>query len=205
LIISDVMMPEMDGYRFCEAIRSDLRTSHIPVILLTAKASVDNRISGLATGADDYIAKPFNVQELLVRIGNLLEQRRRLRERYARQITLQPEGITVTSMDEQFLNRVREVVEANLGDEHFSVEDLAREAGMSRVQLHRKLKALTDQPASQFILSMRIQRAADLIGQGAGTIAEIAYQTGFNTPNYFAKCFRKLMGCSPSEYKTRQQ
>jgi DNA-binding response OmpR family regulator len=203
LIISDVMMPKLDGYELCGKLKSDERTSHIPVILLTARASGESRIAGLETGADDYLTKPFDSKELQVRVKNLIEQRRKLRERFRREVVLKPGEIAITSMDEQFLNRVKEVIEKHLGEEEFSVEDLAAEAGMSRVQLHRKLKALTDQSAGQFILSMRLQRAADLINQNAGTIAEVAYMTGFNTPNYFAKCFRKQFGCSPSEYKMK--
>ncbi|NUM64744.1 response regulator [candidate division KSB1 bacterium] len=181
LVICDVMMPELDGYELCHALKNDERTSHIPIILLTAMGGEENKLQGLQTGADDYLTKPFSSKELLARVENLM--------------------IAITSTDERFLNRVKEAVEKNLGDEEFSVEDLGREVGMSRVQLHRKLKALTNQSAGEFILSMRLQRAVDLLKQNAGTVAEIAYMIGFNTPNYFAKCFRKQFGCSPSEYK----
>ncbi len=201
LIISDVMMPKMDGYALCAALKTEEKTSHVPVLLLTAKAGEENKLEGLETGADDYLTKPFSSKELLARIRNLIAQRRKLRERFSREVVLQPSAIAITSADERFLNRVKAAVEKNLGDEEFSVEDFGREVGMSRVQLHRKLKALTDQSAGEFILSMRLQRAAALLQQNAGTVAEIAYMTGFNTPNYFAKCFRKQYGCSPSEYK----
>ncbi len=204
LIISDLMMPRMDGNALCKKLKTDERTSHIPIILLTAKASRESKIEGLETGADDYLTKPFDAQELRVRVRNLIAQRRQLRERYTRELILKPSEIAVTPLDEKFLHRVKAAVEKHLGEEEFSVEDLAREAGMSRVQLHRKLKALTNQAASDFILSMRLQRAADLLKQNAGTIAEIAYMTGFNTPNYFAKCFRKQFGCTPSEWRERQ-
>lgn len=201
LMICDVMMPEMSGYELCHALKNDERTSHIPIILLTAMGGEENKLEGLQTGADDYLTKPFSSKELLARVKNLIAQRRKLRERFSREVVLKPSEIAITSTDERFLNRVKEAVEKNLGDEEFSVEDLGREVGMSRVQLHRKLKALTNQSASEFILSMRLQRAVDLLKQNAGTVAEIAYMTGFNTPNYFAKCFRKQFGCSPSEYK----
>jgi DNA-binding response OmpR family regulator len=200
LIISDIMMPKMDGYQLCHALKNDQRTSHIPVILLTARAGEDSKLAGLETGADDYLTKPFSSRELLVRAKNLIEQRRKLREKFSRDVVLKPSEIAITSMDEQFLNRVKEVVEKYISDEDFTVEDLGHKVGMSRVQLHRKLRALTNQSASQFILSMRLQRAIDLIKQNAGTVSEIAYMVGFNTPNYFAKCFRKRFGCSPSEY-----
>jgi YesN/AraC family two-component response regulator len=201
LIICDVMMPELDGYELCHVLKNDEKTSHIPVILLTAMGGEENKLEGLQTGADDYLTKPFSSKELLARAKNLVEQRRQLREKFSREVVLKPGEIAITSADERFLNRVKEAVEKNLGDEDFSVEDLGREVGMSRVQLHRKLKALTDQSAGEFILSMRLQRAVDLLAQNAGTVAEIAYMVGFNTPNYFAKCFRKQFGCSPSEYK----
>ena len=201
LIICDVMMPELDGYELCHALKNDERTSHIPIILLTAMGGEENKLQGLQTGADDYLTKPFSSKELLARVENLIAQRRKLRERFSREIVLKPSEIAITSTDERFLNRVKEAVEKNLGDEEFSVEDLGREVGMSRVQLHRKLKALTGQSTGEFILSMRLQRAVDLLNQNAGTVSEIAYLVGFNTPNYFAKCFRKQFGCSPSEYK----
>lgn len=203
VMISDIMMPEMDGYELCHALKNDQRTSHIPVILLTAKAGEQNKLHGLKTGADDYLTKPFSSRELSLRVKNLIEQRRKLRERYSREVILKPAEIAITSMDEQFLNRVKEVVEEYLGDEDFTVEELGHEVGMSRVQLHRKLRALTNQSASQFILSMRLQRAVDLMKRDAGTLAEIAYSVGFNTPNYFAKCFRKQFGCAPSEYREK--
>ncbi len=201
VIISDIMMPKLDGYDLCHALKNDQRTSHIPVILLTAKAGEKNKLHGLKTGADDYLTKPFSSRELSLRVKNLIEQRRKLRARYSREVILKPSEIAITSMDEQFLNRAKEVVEKYIGDEDFTVEDLGQEVGMSRVQLHRKLRALTNQSASQFILSMRLQRAIDLMKRNAGTVAEIAYMVGFNTPNYFAKCFRKQFGCAPSEYK----
>ena len=203
LVISDVMMPEMDGFAFCQALKSDPRTSHIPVILLTARAGEESKLAGLQTGADDYLTKPFHSRELRARVQNLIEQRRRLREKFSREILLKPGDISVNSLEEQFLNRVKRVVEEHLGDETFTVAALSREVGMSRVQLHRKLRALTDLSAREFVLFMRLQRAAELLRKNAGTVAEIAYAAGFNTPNYFAKCFRKQFGCSPSQYRQR--
>lgn len=203
LIICDIMMPNMDGNELCDKLKADERTCHVPIILLTAKASRESKIEALQTGADDYLTKPFDSKELQVRVRNLIEQRRALRERFSREVVLKPGEIAITSMDEQFLNRVKEAIEEHLGEEEFSVEDLAYQVGLSRVQLHRKLKALTDQSVGEFIMSMRLQRAVDLLERNAGTVSEIAYMTGFNTPNYFAKCFRKQFGCSPSEYKSR--
>jgi DNA-binding response OmpR family regulator len=200
LIVSDVMMPKMDGFAFCQKIKTDERTSHIPVILLTARASGESKIEGLETGADDYLTKPFNARELQVRVQNLIQQRRRLRERFSREVTLQPRDIAITTMDELFLQRVMTIVDAHLSDADFSVEAFAEEVKMSRVQLHRKIKALTNQSASEFIRTLRLRAAAKLLEQHKYTISEVAYQVGFNNLSYFARCFRDEFGRLPSEY-----
>ncbi|MBL7113599.1 MAG: response regulator [Bacteroidales bacterium] len=200
LIITDLMMPEMDGVELCKMLKTDERTSHIPVIMLTAKASVENRLEGLETGADDYMTKPFNMQELQIRINNLIEQRRKLRERFSKDARLEPKDIAVTSPDEKFLNRTMNIIEENLGDCDFEVTDLADEVGMSRMQLFRKLKALTDQTPSEFIRTIRLKRAARLMEKKFGNIAEITYEVGFNNLSYFAKCFKEMYGQLPSEY-----
>lgn len=203
LIISDVMMPEMDGYQLCEKLKTDERTSHVPVILLTARAGEESKIAGLETGADAYLTKPFNSRELLVRVKNLIAQRRKLRQQFSHEIHLKPRDIAITSADEQFLQKAIDIVETNLGNENFSIEDYAAEIGLSRSQLHRKIQALTDQSPSVFIRSLRLKRAVDLIEQKAATINEIAYQTGFSSPAYFRKCFRAQFGVSPKEYQRR--
>jgi signal transduction histidine kinase/DNA-binding response OmpR family regulator len=200
LIITDVMMPKIDGFEFSRKLRSDEKTSHIPIIVLTAKAALENKIEGLETGVDDYLTKPFSPKEMLARVHNLIKLRRQLRERFSREVVLKPQEIAITPMDEVFLNKVKAVVEKRLGDEDFEVEALSREVGMSRSQIHRKLKALTDQSASQFIRSLRLQRAVELLKQNAGTVAEIAYQVGFGSQAYFTKCFHEQFGCSPKEY-----
>ncbi len=203
LIISDVMMPEMDGYQLCEKLKTDERTSHVPVILLTARAGEESKIAGLETGADAYLTKPFNSRELLVRVKNLIAQRRKLRQQFSNEVHLKPRDIAITSADEQFLQKAIDIVEANIGNENFSIEDFAAEIGLSRSQLHRKIQALTDQSPSVFIRSLRLKRAVDLIEQKAATINEIAYQTGFSSPAYFRKCFREQFGVSPKEYQRR--
>jgi len=185
---------------FCKKMKTDERTSHIPVIMLTAKASVENRIEGLETGADDYITKPFNLKELLTRINNLIDQRRKLRERFSREVTLQPKDIAITSADEKFLNRTIEIIEKNMGDGEFDVASLKEEIGLSNMQLFRKIKALTDQAPGDFIRTIRLKRAATLMEKKFGNIAEITYEVGFNNLSYFAKCFREMYGMSPSEY-----
>jgi DNA-binding response OmpR family regulator len=200
LVISDWMMPEMDGIELCERMKNDARTSHIPVILLTALTAGDAKRKGLETGADEYLTKPFDPAELLLRVGNLLENRRRQRDYFSQEIRLEPTQTVVASADEKFLRRLMQIVEERMGDSDFSVEEFSREAGLSRVHLHRKLKALTDQAPGDFVRMMRLKRAAQLLDARAGNIAEIAYQVGFNNLSYFSKCFREQFGVLPNEY-----
>lgn len=200
LIVSDVMMPQMDGFELCAKLKMDERTSHIPVILLTARASAESRIAGLETGADDYIAKPFEARELQARVKNLIDQRRKLRERFRKEAVLQPHEVAVTSTDEKFLQKALAVVEARMSDEEFSIEIFSREIGMSRVQLHRKLRALTGHSAGEFIRILRLNRAAQLLVQHGGNVTEVAYEVGFNNLSYFAKCFHQQFGVNPHTY-----
>ncbi|QHV99334.1 hybrid sensor histidine kinase/response regulator transcription factor [Spirosoma endbachense] len=200
LMIADVMMPGLDGISLCEKLKTDERTSHIPIILLTAKADTESKQQGLETGADDYLSKPVGLRELQVRVRNLLEGRKKLRERFSRQITLQPREVVVTSLDEQFLQKVLAVTEANLANAAFDVDLFSQEMGLSRTQLHRKLTALTEQSPNEFIRAIRLSRAASLLSQQGGNVAEVAYQVGFSSPNYFTKCFRDVYGQTPTEY-----
>jgi DNA-binding response OmpR family regulator len=203
LILLDVMMPEMDGYELCQKIKSDQRTSHIPVILLTAKADLDSRIEGLEYGADDYINKPFEADELKVRSRNLIEQRKRLRDKFSQAIEIKPGEVTATSMDEQFLDRLLMVFEKHVSDSGFSTERFAGEVGLSRSQLNRKLRALTDLSAHGFLLNLRLKRAAQLLKKKTGTVSEIAYAVGFESASNFARAFRSHYGTSPSDFLNR--
>ena len=200
LIISDIIMPEINGIDLCKNLKTDERTSHIPIILLTAKSSMENKLEGLETGADDYLTKPFNISELQVRVSNLIDQRKKLRERFRKELLLEPKEIAVTSADEKFLYRVSNLIEKHIADYNFSVDIFAKEMGMSRMQLHRKLHAVTGQSASDFIRNFRLKRAAKLLQGNYGNIAEVAYDVGFNNPSYFSECFKKLFGSLPSEY-----
>lgn len=200
IIISDVMMPEMDGFQFCEKIKTDIRTSHIPVILLTAKSSSESKVEGLETGADDYLTKPFDARELQVRVKNLIEQRERLRRRFQEQVLIQPADVTVTSVDSRFLKRAIEFVEAHIDDAELDVKQFSKEMALSRSQLNRKLRALTKQSVTEFVRCVRLKRAAQLLEHNSGNISEIAYTVGFGNPAYFAECFRKQFGVSPSKY-----
>jgi signal transduction histidine kinase/ligand-binding sensor domain-containing protein/DNA-binding response OmpR family regulator len=203
LILSDVMMPGINGYILCNQIKTDERTSHIPVVLLTAKAGLQDKIEGLETGADDYIVKPFESHELLARIKSIIENRRRVREKFTGTIVLKPREVTASSMDRSFLERILNIVEEYLDVPELSVEMLAREAAMSHSQLHRKLKALTNQSANQFIRSVRMQRALELLAKNAGNIAEIAARVGYEDPGYFSRSFRQYFGFLPSEARDR--
>jgi signal transduction histidine kinase/ligand-binding sensor domain-containing protein/DNA-binding response OmpR family regulator len=200
LIISDIMMPKMDGIEMCKRLKTDEKTSHIPIILLTAKTASANKINGLQTGADEYLTKPFEIHELLARIENLIRGRRQLKEQFSRQITLQPAGIAISSIDEQFLTRAMRIIERFMADEQFSVEVFGREIGMSRMQLYRKLNALTGQSPSDFIRTIRLQRAAQLLSAHSGTVSQIADQVGFGSHSYFSKCFQQQYGKTPSAF-----
>ena len=203
LIISDVMMPEMDGFSMCHQLKTDHRTSHIPIILLTAKTSQEEKVEGLDLGADAYLSKPFDSDELLARARNLIEQRRLLRQRFSGTIVLQPHQLELGNVDQSFLSRALQTVEAVLDNEDFSVEVLAEKLNLSRSQLHRKLKALTNQTPTSFIRTIRLERAAQLLNQDYQSIADIALQTGFSSQAYFTKCFHDHFGCTPSEYHSQ--
>lgn len=199
LILSDVMMPEMDGHQLCHALKTDEKTSHIPVILLTARAGEEDKVHGLETGADDYLTKPFNARELRTRVDNLITLRRQLRERFRREGLLLPRYTAVTSVEEVFIQKLMKIVEQHLEDENFSIEKLSGILHMSRRQLHRKIRALTNQSPTDFIRSTRLHRARQMLEKQAGTVSEIAYAVGFNNLSYFAKSFRAEFGVAPSD------
>lgn len=199
IIVSDVMMPVMDGFALSEKLKKDARTSHIPIILLTAKAGHQHKIEGLETGADDYLTKPFDAKELLVRLQNLIKQRKLLRKKFAGDILLKPSEVAVNSADEVFLNKVMHAIEKNMGEEDFGVEALAKEAAMSRSQLHRKLVALTGQSPSEILRNTRLLRAKELLQKRSATPSEVAFRVGFNSHAYFSKCFKEEFGVSPGE------
>lgn len=200
IIISDVMMPLMDGIALCRALKTDARTSHIPVVLLTARTHLIFNIEGLETGADDYITKPFNLSILETRIWNLIDNRQKLRERYSKEITLQPKNVAITSPDEKFLEKIMNFIEKNMAEPELSVEELANIAGMSRVTLYRKIKALTNQTAIEFIRSVRLKRAAQLLVQNKLNVNEVAYMVGFLDIDYFRRCFKEEFGATPKEF-----
>ena len=204
LVVSDVMMPEMDGFEVCRTLKTDERTSHIPVILLTAKADMTSKIEGLKHGADAYLAKPFNKEELLVRLEKLIELRRELQERYGRNdIFLKNVISQPLSLDEIFLQKVIGIVEANLADEDFGMHELCRAVHMSRSHLFRKLKALTGKSTTVFIRSIRLGKARELLETTGLNVSEVAYGVGFSNPKYFSRVFQEEFGIPPSEVRNQ--
>lgn len=200
LVISDVKMPGADGIELCNTIKSDERTSHVPVILLTALSSRESKLEGLKEGADVYLSKPFNMDELEAHIINLLQTRRRLRAKYSRAIMFGSTSDRLKNLDEEFLERTLDIVEKNISNPEFNAELLSQKMNISRMQLYRKLRSLTDQTAHEFIRSIRLKEAARLLKEKRMTITEVAYEVGFNDLTYFARCFRKQFNTSPSEY-----
>lgn len=200
VVVSDIMMPEMDGLELCRRLKTDITTSHIPVILLTARTSLVFRAEGLETGADDYVTKPFSPGILMLRVKNLIESRRRLRERFGSQLRLEPKEVTLTTPDEELLRKAIAIVERHMDDSTFDVNRFAHEIGMSRPVLYRKIPALTNYTPNEFIRMIRLKRAAQLLRQNVLSVADICYSTGFQTPKYFSKCFKEAYQVSPSEY-----
>lgn len=200
LVISDVLMPEMDGVEFCRELKSNIRTSHIPVILLTALNSVEHRIEGIESGADAYIPKPFKMKLLMVRVKKLIASREMMRKRFLTEKELTPEKVTLNSVDEVFLNKIMDCMEMNMGNDSYWVDELASDMNVSRSTFFRKLKKLTGQSPNDFMRMIRLKRAVQLLEQNELTISQISYMVGFSDPGYFGKCFRKMYGVAPSNY-----
>ena len=203
LVVTDLMMPDMDGMELCKRLKSDELTSHIPIVMLTAKGDMESRIEGLTYGADDYLTKPFDNEELTVRVKNLIAQRQLLQSRYSEQITLEPSQVVLDNPDEHFIRKALQTVEAFLTDSSFTVEQFQQEMGMSRMQLHRKLKALTNSSASEFIRNIRLERACQLLSQKSLRVSEVAYSCGFNSLSYFNQCFKEKYGVTPANYESK--
>jgi len=205
LIITDVMMPVKDGIEVCRTLKEEEKTSHIPIIMLTAKADVESKIEGLQSGADDYLAKPFHTKELLVRIQNLIQVRRKLQEKFQADTIDKPSSASEVPLREKlFLDRLRDTIELHLAEEEYSVEELSRDMAMSRMQLHRKLKALTNTSAGLYIRTIRLAHGRRLLEEGLYNVSEVAYRVGFNSPTYFSTCFSEQYGFPPSEVKLQR-
>lgn len=207
LIISDIMMPKMDGRTLCHALKSDELTSHIPIIMLTALSDIENRIAGLEMGADSYISKPFHPRHLHIRIKKLLQLRMVLQDKYSNQLEPGNSAFTYTageveklSADELFFQRLVKTIENNISDSNYQVDDLCHEIGMNYLQLYRKVKAITDMSIKQFIQNIKMQRAAKMLESGKFNISEVAYDVGFSSPAYFSETFKKHFSITPTEY-----
>ena len=193
-------MPDMDGFEFCRKIRKDERTSHIPILLLTALGSREHEIEGLSQGADDYITKPFDLVILQTKIENILSVRQSLKQKYSGEMFLQPRNIVLRSPDERFLQKAIDIVEQNIADPDLDIERFAAEIGVSRMQLYRKLHAMTEMTVKEFVRDIRLKRAAQLLVQKKMNVSEVAYAVGFKDLSHFRKCFRQEFSMSASEY-----
>ena len=201
-IICDVMMPVMDGLECCRKLKTELQTSHIPVMLLTACSLDEQRIQGFECGADSYISKPFNSKLLLVRLRTLMDNHKRLKQFFGDKTSLSKES--VSDVDKGFVDRFRELIEENLADSELSVEDLGGKMGLSRVQLYRKIKALTNYSPNELVRIARLKKAASLLASSEKTISEITYEVGFTSPSYFTKCYKEYFGESPTDFLKRR-
>mgnify|MGYP003835784661 CR=1 FL=1 len=204
LIISDVMMPKMNGLEMTKRLKLDLQTCHIPIILLTAKASLEHKLEGLEEGADSYIMKPFNSQHLLIRVRKLLELRLKIHEHYKSQLDFKSDDTLINRLDQKFLNKLSALIRDNETQNDLSVEELSDKIGISRVHLYRKIKKLTGMSVSEFIVSVKLKRSLELLRNSGKTVSEIAYEVGFSSPSYYAKCFKNQFRVSPTEYRQNQ-
>jgi ligand-binding sensor domain-containing protein/signal transduction histidine kinase/DNA-binding response OmpR family regulator len=200
LIISDIKMPGVEGIELCTRLKQNIKTSHIPVIVLTAYSSSEYKMKGLQKGVDAYITKPFNIDILEAQIVNLLNTRGKLMDKFRKEFVFEPKNIVVSDLDAEFLKQIIELIKEHLSDTEFNSEVLAKKIGLSRMQLYRKIRGLTDQTVHEFIRNIRLEHAVKLLEDGKMTITEVAYEVGFNDLTYFARCFRKQYDKSPSEY-----
>ncbi|MBK8969581.1 MAG: response regulator [Lewinellaceae bacterium] len=200
IIISDVMMPRKDGFELCQTLKTDTRTSHIPIVLLTAKADVESKIAGLKRGADAYLAKPFDKQELLARLENLLELRARLQARYRTMEDLPADSEDALQQEDQFVGQIKAAIQAHMDEEEFGILELCRDIGVSRTQLHRKIKALTGRSTSSLIRYIRLWHAKQLLVTDLN-ISQVAYDCGFRDPKYFSKTFSEEFGIGPKDFR----
>jgi len=205
LIVSDIMMPGIDGLQLCKKVKSTIETSHIPVILLTAKTQVEHEIEGLESGADEYVHKPFHPRLLKLKIDKIIETRETLKQQFVKNTSFTAKEITVTSADEKFLQKAIDYVKDNLADSDLNIEKMSNVLNISRVHLYRKLKAITNQNPTEFIRTIRLKQAAYLLSLGKLNVSEIAYMVGFNSHQYFTNSFQKHFGMSPTEYSRREE
>ena len=204
IVLSDVMMPGIDGIKLCELIKKNMQTCHIPVILLSAKGSIEAQTTGIQTGADDYIPKPFSMSLLKGKISNILKAKQRLRHYYSNTIDIDTAKITSNALDEEFMSKAIQIVEENIDDENFTADDLAEKLCMSRSSLYLKMNSISGEPPANFIRRIRFNKACKLLLEGRYSISEISNKVGFSSPSYFSTSFKKHMGCLPSDYVKNQ-
>lgn len=204
LIVTDVMMPEMDGFEFTQNVKADVEFSHIPVILLTAKVMAQSKVQGYELGADAYLEKPFSVEVLLARIENLLQSREKLRESFLKNPFIGAATVALNKSDEAFIRKLNEVIQESLSESDFNVEDMAERFNMSRASFYRKVKGVLDLTPNEYIRVERLKKAAQLLKQDDYKINEICYMVGFNSPSYFAKCFQQQFGMLPKDFQEQK-
>jgi len=200
IVVSDVMMPEMDGIELLGKLKNDISYSHIPVILLTAKTRMEDKLQGLDAGADAYIEKPFTVEYLLVTIGSQLRNRERMRQRLETMPLAKMPSKGLSKVDEEFLRKINDIIKDNFENSEFSMDDVITQLGMSRTTFYRKIKGMLDLSPNDYIKLQRLKRAAQLFQEGHAGVSEVCYMVGFSSPGYFTKCFQKQFGLSPKEF-----
>jgi YesN/AraC family two-component response regulator len=204
IIVCDVMLPVKHGFEVARDLKKDLRTSHIPIIILTAKGSIEQKIAGVQTGADEYITKPFVFEYLAERIKSLIKNRESLKEHYSHDLNIEPQTITPGGLDKKFINDFMALVEENISNPAFNVNHIGRELGMSRVQIYRKLKALLGFSVNDYIINVRLKKAKHMLLNSDKSIAEISSEVGFSSPTYFSTAFRSKLNVSPKDFKSSQ-
>ena len=200
LVVSDVVMPVMDGFELCKTIKSDLNYSHIPVILLTAKTNIQSKIEGMELGADAYLEKPFSVEYLQACASSLIQNREKLRKAFAQSPFVAANTMALTKADEDFIKKLNEVIQVNYSNPEFSMDDMADSLNMSRSNFYRKIKGVLDLSPNEYLRLERLKKAAQLLKEGENRVNEICYMVGFNSPSYFAKCFQKQFGVLPKDF-----
>ena len=201
VLICDVMMPGIDGFELTKRVKNDIETSHIPVILLTARTSDDIRLEGYETGADAYLTKPFKMDILEARVRNLIEERQKRISSFSSDSDIKPANVAVNSLDEKLMDRIMESIQKNLDNPEYSVEELSSDVGMHRMNLYRKLQSLVGMTPSEFIRTIRLKRAAQILAERPDiSVTELADMVGFNTPKYLTRYFKEMFGCTPSQY-----
>ncbi|MGB3468355.1 MAG: response regulator, partial [Cyclobacteriaceae bacterium] len=205
LIVTDVMMPEMDGYEFCEKVKSDLKTSHIPLIMLTAKSSSEDHFMAIDKGADVYLPKPFDISLLKVQIKQLLKSRQIMFEKYLKGVSDLENINDATAVDRDFMHTILDYIREHMSDPTLSVESVAENVSLSRSQLYRKVKALTGSNVNEFIRRIRLEQARKLINQGHSNVNEVSHKVGFSSASYFTKCYKQHFGILPTDEKKSEQ